>query len=197
MSIFRRLIAVGLAVAVLLTLSGCSKLGQIQSAMSSAKSAVSESRNISQWTVDKMTQAFAAINGKIGADPADYVEVLVNEIFLSVKAIDPHKRENVDNYTYQGESVQVAPVDVSSNAPGAVEASAFKADTVKPAVLAQTMAAAPGDSTVENGTVEFVMVKKAVANQDQPGIQIDIKGPRASKMVHYDLTGKLLEVTQG
>jgi hypothetical protein len=195
MAIFRRLNALGLAAAVLLTLPGCSKLEQLESAMSSAKSAVSA--DISQWTADKMTQAFAAINGKIGADPADYVEVLINELFVSVKAIDPHKRENVDDYTYQGGSVHVAPVDVSSNAPGAVEASAFKGDTVKPATLAQTMASAPRDSTVEDGKIEFVMVKKLMANQDQPGIEIDIKGPRASKMVHYDLTGKLLDVTQG
>jgi hypothetical protein len=197
MSIFRRLTAVGLIAGVLFSAPGCSKLQKIQSAISSAQSAATA--NISQWTVDKMTQAFAAINAKIGADPADYVEVLVNELFLSVKVIDPHKRENVDKYTYQGDSVQVAPVDVSSNAPGAVEASAFKGDTVKPAVLGQTMAAAPNDSAVENGSIEFVLVRKFAfaTNQGQPEIQIDIKGPRASKIVHYDLTGKLLNVSQG
>ena len=144
-----------------------------------------------------MTQAFAAINAKIGADPADYVEVLINEYSLDVKAIDPHKRENVDQYTYRGDSVQVKPVDVSRNAPGAVEASAFKGDTVKPAVLAQTMASAPNDSGVENPKIEFVLVKRFKFNDNQPEIQIDVKGPRASKIIHYDLTGKLLDVSQG
>ena len=195
MSIFRRLTVVGLIAGVLLSAPSCSKLQKIRSAMSSAQSAATA--NISQWTVDKMTTALAAINGKIGADPADYVEVLINELSLSVKAIDPHKRENVDNYSYQGDSVQVAPVDVSRNQPGAVEASVFKGDTVKPAVLGQTMAAAPNDSAVENGAIEFVLIKKFMANQGQPEIQIDVKGPRASKMVHYDLTGKLLNVSQG
>ncbi len=195
MSIFRRLTVVGLIAGVLLSAPSCSKLEKIRSAMSSAQSAATA--NISQWTVDKMTTALAAINGKIGADPADYVEVLINELSLSVKAIDPHKRENVDNYSYQGDSVQVAPVDVSRNQPGAVEASVFKGDTVKPAVLGQTMAAAPNDSAVENGAIEFVLIKKFMANQGQPEIQIDVKGPRASKMVHYDLTGKLLNVSQG
>jgi hypothetical protein len=195
MSIFRRLTALGLVAGVLLSAPSCSKLQKIQSAMSSAQSA--GTANISQWTLDKMTKAFAAINAKIGADPADYVEVLVNELFLSVKAIDPNKRENVDKYTYQGDSVQVAPVDVSSNGPGAVEASVFKGDTVKPAVLAQTMAAAPNDSAVENAHIEFVLVKKFMANRGQPEIQIYTKGPRGSKVVHYDLTGKLLNVSQG
>jgi hypothetical protein len=32
-----------------------------------------------------MSQAFAAINAKIGADPADYEEVLVNELFVRVE----------------------------------------------------------------------------------------------------------------
>jgi hypothetical protein len=195
MVLFRRLIAVGLAVGVLLTLSGCSKLQKIQSAMSSARSMATA--DIAQWTADKMTQALAAINTKIGADPADYVEVLVNEYFLRVEAIDPHKRENVDAYTFQGSSVEVKPVDVSRNGPGAVEASAFKGDTVKPAVLAQTMASAPKDSGVENATVEFVLVKKFMANHNEPEIQIEAKGPRGSKIVHYDLTGKLLNVSQG
>jgi len=194
-SIFRRLTAVGLAVGVLLTLSGCSKLEKLQSAMSSAQSMASA--NISQWTADKMTQAFAAINAKIGADPADYVEVLINEYSLAVKAIDPHKRENVDKYAYQGGGVEVTPVDASRNSPGAVEASAFKGDTVKPAVLAQTMASAPNDSGVENPKIEFVLVKRFKFNDNQPEIQIDVKGPRASKIIHYDLTGKLLDVSQG
>jgi hypothetical protein len=190
---FRRLIAVRLAVGMMLTLSCCSKLQKLQSAMSSAQALATA--DISQWTADKMTQAFAAINTKIGADPADDVEILINEYFLRVEAIDPHKRENVDAYTYQGGSVEVKPADVSRNGPGAVEASAFKGNTVKPAVLAQTMASAPKDSGVENATVEFALVKKFMAKHNEPEIQIEAKGPRGSKIVHYDLTGKLLNVT--
>jgi hypothetical protein len=192
---FRRLIAVGLTIGVMLTLPGCSKLQKIQSAMSSAQALATA--DISQWTADKMTQAFAAINSKIGADPADEVEILVNQYFLRVEAIDPHKRENVDAYTYQGGSVETKPVDVSRNGPGAVEASAFKGNAVKPAVLAQAMTAAPKDSGVENATVEFALVKKFMAKQNEPEIQIEAKGPRGSKIVHYDLTGKLLNVSQG
>jgi beta-mannanase len=194
MSVFRRLIAAGLAAGVVLTLSACSKVQQIHSAMSSAQSMASA--NMSQWTADKMTQAFAAINARIGADPADYLEVNINKYSLDVKAIDPHKRENVDQYSYQGGGgVQVKPVDVSHSDPGAVEANAFKGDIVKPAVVAQAMASAPNDSAVENGTMDLVFVKRVSFSNNEPQIMIYVKGPRASKTVHYDLTGKLLNVS--
>jgi hypothetical protein len=196
MSIFRRLAAVGLAASVLSTSAGCSRLHELQSNLSQAD------RNISQWTADTMSKAFAAINAKIGADPADYLSVLVNELFVRVRAIDPHKRENVDQYTYQGGSVEVAPVDVSRSDPGAVEASLFKGDTVKAAVLAQEMASAPKDSMVENATIEWVMVDRTsfvMPGQPsaQPQIHVEAKGPRGDKIVHYDITGQLLNVSQG
>src|ERR1700752_4359878 len=109
MLISRRITAVALAAVVLLASVGCSQLRELQSSIRSSTG------NISQWTAEKMTQAFTAINGKIGADPADYEVVLINEYFLSVDAINPNKRENVDKYTYQGGSVEVKPVDVSTN----------------------------------------------------------------------------------
>jgi hypothetical protein len=196
MSKFHPLTAVGLAVAVLLTSADCSKLNQLQSSLSQAN------RNISQWTADTMSQAFAAINAKIGANPADYLSVLVNELFVRVRAIEPNKRENVDQYDYQNGSVQVAPVDVSRSDPGAVEASLFKGDAAKPAVLAQAMASAPKDSGVENATIEWVMVDRTsfvMPGQPsaQPQIHIEAKGPRGDKIVHYDIAGQLLNVSQG
>jgi hypothetical protein len=196
MSILRRPTAVGLAAAVVLTSAGCAQIHDLQSNLSQAN------RNISQWTADTMSKAFAAINTKIGADPADYLSVLINELFVRVRAIDPHKRENVDQYTYQGGSVEVAPVDVSRSDPGAVEASWFKGDTVKPAVLAQAMASAPKDSGVDNAIIQWVMVDRTsfvMPGQPaaQPQIHIEAKGPRGDKIAHYDIAGQLLNVSHG
>jgi hypothetical protein len=194
MLISRRVAAVALVAAVLLTSVSCSKLKEFQSAARNMRNV----GNISQWTKDTMTQAFTAINAKIGADPADYEEVLVNELFVRVEAIDPHKRENVDKYTYELGNVEVGPVDVSRNGPGAVEMAAFKGNTVTPDLLAQVMGSAPKDSGVaENPVIEFVMVKKTVANDSAPWITVEVKGPRASKLLHYDMTGALIDVNQG
>jgi hypothetical protein len=200
MLIYRRITAVALAAVVLLTSVGCSKLRELRSATGMG--------DISQWTAGKMTQAFSAINAKIGADPADYELVLINEYFLRVEAIDPHKRENVDQYTYQGGIVEVKPVDVSRNGPGQVEISAFRSDAVKPEVLARVMSSAPKDSGVaENPAVEWVMVRKVlipstyeppqVLNDNRPDIEVEIKGPRGSKIVHYDLSGGFMNVSTG
>lgn len=194
MLLYRRVTAVALATVVLLTSAGCSKLKEFQSAARNMRNV----GNISQWTADTMTQAFTAINARIGADPADYEEVLVNELFVRVEAIDPHKRENVDKYTYELGNVEVGPVDVSRNAPGAVEMAAFKGNTVTAGLLAQVMNSAPKDSGVaESPTIEFVMVKKVNANDSAPRITVEVKGPRASKLLHYDMTGALIDVNQG
>jgi hypothetical protein len=194
MSITRRVTAVALVAMVLLTSAGCSKLKELQSAARNMRNV----GNISQWTAGTMSQAFTAINAKIGADPADYEEVLVNELFVRVEAIDPHKRENVDKYTYELGNVEVGPVDVSRNAPGAVEMAAFKGNTVTAGLLAQVMGSAPKDSGVtENPVIEFVMVKKVNANDSAPRITVEVKGPRASKLLHYDMTGALIDVIPG
>jgi hypothetical protein len=194
MLISRRVTAVALAAVVLLTAVSCSKLKELQSAASNMRNV----GNISQWTADTMSQGFTAINAKIGADPADYEEVLVNELFVRVEAIDPNKRENVDKYTYELGNVEVGPVDVSRNSPGAVEMAAFKGNTVTAGLLAQVMGAAPKDSGVtENPVIEFVMVKKTNANDSAPRITVEVKGPRASKLLHYDMTGALIDVNRG
>jgi hypothetical protein len=194
MLISRRVAAVALAVVVLLTSVSCSRLKDLQNAARNMRNV----GNISQWTADTMSQAFTAINAKIGADPADYEEVLVNEIFVRVEAIDPHKRENVDKYTYEVGNVEVGPVDVSRNAPGAVELAAFKGNTVTGGLLAQVMGNAPKDSGVaENPVIEFVQVRKMNANDPAPRITVDVKGPRASKLLHYDMTGALIDAMPG
>jgi hypothetical protein len=194
MLMYRRVTAVALAAVLLLTSVGCSKLKELQSAAKSA----GQRPSISQWNAETMGQGFNAINARIGANPADYVEVLVNELFVRVEAIDPHKRENVDKYDYQNGTVDVGPVDVSRNGAGTVEMSAFKSDLVKPDLLAQVMGAAPKDSGVaESPSIEWLMVKKAMANDPAPRITVEVKGPRARKMLHYDMAGALLDVNQG
>lgn len=207
----RRITAVGLIVGVLLATAGCSALHQAQSAMKSASSVASSaasatpsvasatpaagSGTISQWTADKLTQAFAAVDAKIGVHPADYIKVNILPISILVEAIDPKKRENVDEYTFAGgKDIAVAPVDVSSSDPGAVEESKFKSDSVDTAVLAQVINTALKDSGVENGHLINVLYYKFFANQPEPKISATIQGPRATKIVEYDTTGHLLSV---
>jgi hypothetical protein len=187
---YRRRIAVTLAAMVMLALPGCSKVSQLQQLQSATTA------DISQWTAEKMIQAFTAINAKIGANPADYENVTINELFVRVEAIDPKKRENVDRYTFQGGNVEVAPVDVSRNQPGAIETAAFKGDTVKPDVLAQVMNAAPKDSgIVEKPVIRTVLVKKKKPTDSAPVILVMVKGPRGEKSLFYDITGGLQSST--
>ena len=147
-----------------------------------------------RWPADAIAKAFTAINQKIGADPADYVDVTLSGVSVAVKAINPQKRQNVDEYTYDGTTVQVSPVDVSNSDPGAVQESAFKSDTVKPDVLVKVMNSAPNDSGFDGVHVEAVEVKKFLADDPAPGVDVPVSGPRASKVVEYDMNGQLQKV---
>jgi uncharacterized lipoprotein NlpE involved in copper resistance len=120
MLMYRRVTAAALAAVVLLTLVGCSKLRELQSAAKNAGKVPS----ISQWTADTMTQAFTAINARMGSAPKD-------------------------------------------------------------------------SGVAESPSIEWLMVKKVMANDAAPRITVEVKGPRARKMLHYDMTGALLDVNQG
>lgn len=147
-----------------------------------------------RWTAENLTKAFKAINDRIGANPADYVEVVISISTVEVKAIDPKKRENVDEYQYAGAGVKVAPVDVSHNEPGVIEESKFTSDTVKPEVLSAILNSAIKDSGVEDAKASSLTVDKTWANDPEPIISVPVSGPRGSKVVRYNLSGELISV---
>jgi hypothetical protein len=192
------------AFALILPAAGCGKTaaptGQSNnpSAFSSSASGASAPANADiagRWTADALTQSFTAINQKVGANPADYIKVLVSVVMVSVQAINPQKRQNVDRYDDRGTGgVVVTPVDVSSSDPGEVEESAFKSDTVKPDVLVKVMASAVKDSGLDDVKVNVVTVDRTFANDPAPVIKVGVQGPRASKTVTYDMNGQFQEV---
>jgi hypothetical protein len=199
MSMRVRIAAVAFASAMMLAVVGCSMIPGMggHSKNQSASTAATPPADTSlpgRWTTDVIAKAFTEINQKIGANPADYVDVLLNGYQLRVNAINPQKRQNVDAYVDDGTGVTVAPVDVSHNEPGAVEESVFKSDTLKPEVFGKVMASALKDSGVEDVIVKSVLVKKSYANDPEPIIQVAVDGPRASKVVLYHLNGQFQEV---
>jgi hypothetical protein len=196
MSVRVRVAAIGLVVALLPMVVSCSNLLPNNSAGSATTPTTTSNASITErWTSDALTKAFGAINDKIGANPADYVNVLITERNVAIKAINPQNRQNVDEYTYNGSAVTVAPVDVSSNAPGVIEESAFKSDTVKPSILATVLNSAVKDSGLQDVTVDDLTVQKFLADDPVPHLGVYVRGPRASKAVQYDLaTGQFQKV---
>jgi hypothetical protein len=137
-----------------------------------------------RWTSDALTQAFAAINDKIGANPADYSDVNINASNVAIKAINP--QNHVDQYTYDGSAVTVTPI--ISNAPEDIVASAFKSDIVQPSILAAVMNSAVKDSGVQDVTSVSVFVTKHSADDPAPSLDVSVSGRGPSKDVFYDLT---------
>lgn len=192
---YTRVIALGVALS--LSVVGCSDVRRkatdaLESAASQAAGA--PSNDIGRWNAETLSKAFGTINDKVGANPADYLSISVAGPSLAVRAIDPKKRENVDEYRYDGTSVKSTPVDVSDNEPGIIEESSFKSDIVDPAVLANVLTAAVKDSGIEDGKVTHLSVDRFFANEPEPKIQVSVSSPRANKNVRYTLAGAFTEV---
>ena len=194
---YRRVTAVGLVAGVLLATPGCSlpfPKDEKPSSAATATSTIAPWKGFSEWTAEKLTEAFAAIDDEIGAHPADYVMVSIGETSVWAQAIDPQKRENVDKYTYQAGYVEVAPVDASDNEPGELEMSKYTSDSVNTAALAQVINSAVKDCGVEDGRLVSVSYYRFSPFDDRPEPQFrgTVYGPRATKSFSYDVTGKLL-----
>lgn len=188
--------SVALLCAVLsLMAAGCADVrrqatSQFESIASEVVGAPATNSDIASWNTETLGKAFAAINEKIGANPADYVRVTVTGYSVAVSAINPQKRENVDEYRYDGANVVTSPVDVSGNEPGVVEESSFKSDIVDPAVLATILGSAVKDSGVEDGKVATLTFEKFFANEPAPKIQVYVDGSRAHQVLRYTTTGE-------
>jgi hypothetical protein len=193
-----RIATVAFAIAMMLAAVGCSvplaRHSNNPSASTASRAATPDTSLPGRWTADAIAQAITAINQKIGANPADYIKVLLTGYGFKAQAINPQKRQNVDEYEYDGAGVKVTPVDVSHNEPGVIEESAFKSDTVKPEVLAKVMASAVKDSGLEDVKLDVVSVQRLFANDPEPVLDVFVRGPRASKTVRYDLNGQFQKV---
>ena len=194
-----RIATVAFAFAMMLAAVGCSVPfaghSNQPAASSRSRAAMPDTSLPGRWTADVIGQAITAINQKVGANPADYIKVLLTGYSFKAQAINPQKRQNVDEYEYDGAGVKVTPVDISHNEPGVVEESAFKSDTVKPDVLAKVMGSAVKDSGLEDVKLDVVSVQRIFANDPQPVLDVFVRGPRASKTVRYDLSGQFQKVT--
>ena len=170
-----RIAAIAIAFAMMLAPTGCSAINKAgrssrSSSTTSLTTAKAETSLPGRWTADGLAQAFLAINAKIGANPADYLKILLLGQSVKVEAVNPQKRQNVDQYEFDGTSVGVAPVDVSSSEPGAIEDNVFKSDTVKPEVLLAVMGSAVKDSGLEDVKLDDVLtVQKNLPFHNDPG----------------------------
>jgi hypothetical protein len=204
-----RIVGTALAVAGCAALVGCSGGSAQDSAASVAASASSAAAaaqdTISdigkpnkpldeKWNADALTKAFGAIDDKVGATPADYLQISITDYAVTAQAINPNKRQNVDAYAFDGKTVKTEPVDVSNNEPGAVEQAAFKSDAIKPDVVVAAIKKASTEAGVEDGAVESVMVTKFFADEPAPYIQVPVKGPRETKTYRFDLQGNVTSV---
>ncbi|MGW5050409.1 hypothetical protein [Actinokineospora sp. NPDC004072] len=199
--------AIAAAAAAALLLAGCSSTdgspaggdaGQPTSAAAPEQTttAAEAAAPVSPFTADGFKTALAALAEQVGEDPiTGALEIVLSESHLAVQAIDPAKPEEVNQFTFSnGATGQPAPVDVSGSDPGALEANRFSTADLDPAAVAKVIAEAPAASKVADAAVTTVIIKRLLPATDDIRIIVNVQGPRGTKQIRADVTGKVVEI---
>ncbi|MFJ9365829.1 hypothetical protein ACIRRA_15630 [Nocardia sp. NPDC101769] len=155
------------------------------------------------WSAADLTKALDAIDAKIGAPPADCMNVTAQlaavnhdqERSVVVGMLTPGKDKSMTTYTYdpQSQAVSVAEAFVALTPEQAAQR-IFKCDTVSPQVLVRVQGAVLGDAGTPGGSLMGVGAVKNLKDTTpviEAVVMVD-KGKGLSKTVRYDLTGKLV-----
>jgi hypothetical protein len=124
------------------------------------------------------------------------LKLLIYPTRVTVSVQDPQKKENVDEYVLQGESIAPpTPVQLyGGDDPGALERNLFdlaSLDFAKiPAMIADTKQRLP----LEGAKVSHVFCERALPFRQDVICRVHLSGTRKSGMVEYDLQGRMVKV---
>ncbi|MEZ0366503.1 hypothetical protein ACAG26_22765 [Mycobacterium sp. pUA109] len=188
-------IAVGLAVIAALTLAGCSGKAASSAIRHLHPGAASESETMDAGYIGA---GFTAIDTKVGAPHYGVIQVSINPSSITMQVVDPNQPSNVDEYAYRRGTATVdnpVPVDLTGSEPGALEQNTFQRTDLDPEVIAKVIQSAPEQSGIDQAAASGVTITyPLVARQDdQPYIQVDVKGPRGHANPRYSLQGAKLD----
>src|SRR5690242_7478644 len=106
-------IALGATLIAASALSGCSKVTEIRDAaagaaekvVSSGTEKITEAVSGNLFTAEGIDNAYAAIAGKVGANPMQVVDVVITPSLLKVEAIDPNAPTELNEWSYTSGAV--------------------------------------------------------------------------------------------
>ncbi|OHV00343.1 hypothetical protein [Mycobacterium talmoniae] len=188
-------IVIGLAVIATLTFAGCSGKAASSAIRHLHPSATSESETMD---ADYIGAGFTAIDTKVGAPHYGVIQVSINPSSLIMQVVDPNQPANVDEYVYRRGTATVdnpAPVDLTGSDPGALEQNTFQRTDLDPQVIAKVIGSAPEQSGIDQAAATAVIITYPLVARpdDQPYIQVDVKGPRGHANPRYNLQGDKLD----
>jgi hypothetical protein len=196
-------IALGATLIAASALSGCSKVTEIRDAaagaaekvVSSGTEKITEAVSGNLFTAEGIDNAYAAIAGKVGANPMQVVDVVITPSLLKVEAIDPNAPTELNEWSYTSGAVGPSrPIDYDDDTE-ALQQNLFVTADVPTSAIVAAIDGAVAASEIPDGKVQTVSIKRNIPFDANVIIFINVQGERSSKQVRTDATGQVIEVS--
>lgn len=196
-------IALGATLIAASALSGCSKVTEIRDAaagaaekvVSSGTEKITEAVSGNLFTAEGIDNAYAAIAGKVGANPMQVVDVVITPSLLKVEAIDPNAPTELNEWSYTSGAVGPSrPIDYDDDTE-ALQQNLFVTTDVPTTAIVAAIDGAVAASEIPDGKVQTVSIKRNIPFDANVIIFINVQGERSSKQVRTDATGQVIKVS--
>lgn len=196
-------IALGATLIATSALSGCSKVTEIRDAaagaaekvVSSGTEKITEAVSGNLFTAEGIDNAYAAIAGKVGANPMQVVDVVITPSLLKVEAIDPNAPTELNEWSYTSGAVGPSrPIDYDDDTE-ALQQNLFVTTDVPTSAIVAAIDGAVAASEIPDGKVQTVSIKRNIPFDANVIIFINVQGERSSKQVRTDATGQVIKVS--
>lgn len=196
-------IALGATLIAASALSGCSKVTEIRDAaagaaekvVSSGTEKITEAVLGNLFTAEGIDNAYAAIAGKVGANPMQVVDVVITPSLLKVEAIDPNAPTELNEWSYTSGAVGPSrPIDYDDDTE-ALQQNLFVTTDVPTSAIVAAIDGAVAASEIPDGKVQTVSIKRNIPFDANVIIFINVQGERSSKQVRTDATGQVIKVS--
>ncbi|MFN6542959.1 hypothetical protein [Mycolicibacterium nivoides] len=196
-------IALGATLIAASALSGCSKVTEIRDAaagaaekvVSSGTEKITEAVSGNLFTAEGIDNAYAAIAGKVGANPMQVVDVVITPSLLKVEAIDPNAPTELNEWSYTSGAVGPSrPIDYDDDTE-ALQQNLFVTTDVPTSAIVAAIDGAVAASEIPDGKVQTVSIKRNIPFDANVIIFINVQGERSSKQVRTDTTGQVIKVS--
>lgn len=196
-------IALGATLIAASALSGCSKVTEIRDAaagaaekvVSSGTEKITEAVSGNLFTAEGIDNAYAAIAGKVGANPMQVVDVVITPSLLKVEAIDPNAPTELNEWSYTSGAVGPSrPIDYDDDTE-ALQQNLFVTTDVPTSAIVAAIDGAVAASEIPDGKDQTVSIKRNIPFDANVIIFINVQGERSSKQVQTDTTGQVIKVS--
>ncbi len=145
---------------------------------------------------DGPVQFTNALEAAISGEPSRFLTIAIYPTYGFAQAQDANNLAHVDEYPVQGGVVgPSSPVNLVGG--GELEPSLFSLADVDWAVVSASIAAAPGQTTIEEPAADYVLIERSSFIEGNPvTVKVYVNGPRGGGFVEYDGAGTLIKVVQ-